>query len=257
MGISIVHRICGCSDAAVCVQVNVSTAKWSLHLSAPLKQQQIRLPWMRSRLANFYAAGASFSGGTPHSFFCVMSRDILMKGGKVSNLHLHLHNCVHNVCFGWNVLHNSPIPAPTWVPLVARGFPSWSTCRSSKSYLFLDQSKKKKVSSAMQSASVFLAQSSMRTNMIEITTDKLLPCYTIVTGGAMLRTVCLRFLRWCRKEWNWGPLVLFDCPAKRWCFVHLQWLALAFYTSRADQQHFEPFYRNSFRRQDCLFFFFL
>lgn len=138
------HRICGCSDAAVCVQVNVSTAKWSLHLSAPLKQQQTRLPWMCSRLANFYAAGASFSGGTPHSFFCVMSRDILMKGGKVSNLHLHLHNCVHNVRFGWNVLHNSPIPAPTWVPLVARGFPSWSTCRSSKSYLFLDQSQKKR-----------------------------------------------------------------------------------------------------------------
>lgn len=239
---SVVHRICGCSDAAVCVQVNVSTAKWSLHLSAPLKQQQTRLPWMCSRLANFYAAGASFSGGTPHSFFCVMSRDILMKGGKVSNLHLHLHNCMHNVRFGWNVLHNSPIPAPT----CGTRLPVMVNLSFIKVLSFSRPKPKKKVSSAMQSASVFLAQSNVRTNMIEITTDKLLPCYIIVTGGAMLRTVCLRFLRWCRKEWNWGPLVLFDCPAKRWCFVHLQWLALAFYTSRADQQHFEPFYRNSF-----------
>lgn len=54
---------------------------------------------------------------------------------------------------------------------------------------------KKKVSSAMQSASVFLAQSNVRINMIEITTDKLLPCYITVTGGAMLRTVCLKVLR--------------------------------------------------------------
>lgn len=53
---------------------------------------------------------------------------------------------------------------------------------------------KKKVSSAMQSAGIFLAQSNMRSKIIEITTNKLLPYYIIATGGAMLRTSRARFL---------------------------------------------------------------
>lgn len=176
-----------------------------------------------------------------------------MKAGKVSILHSHLHKRVHSVRLDWNVLHNSPVPLSDLGALCGtKAFRHGQPVVHQSHIFFFDQGKKKK-----KFLQPWKVPARFWLNLLwGLKWLKLLPT-TIATGGAILKTVCLGLLCRHRKEWNWGPVVLLDCPAKKWWFVHLQWLALAFYTSRADQQHFEPFYRNSFIWQDCLFFFFL
>lgn len=98
-----------CSLHGVYVKTEL-VAKWSLHLSAASKQQETRLPRMRSYFVHFhatykYTVVGQFSFSLPCNIVTFFA-----KVGKVSNLHSHLHTCVESVHIGWNMLHTRPNP---------------------------------------------------------------------------------------------------------------------------------------------------
>lgn len=181
-----------CSLHGVYVKTEL-VAKWSLHLSAASKQQETRLPRMRSYFVHFHATYKYTVVGQFSFFLPCNIVTFFAKAGKISNFHSYLHTCVESVHIGWNMLHTRPNPLRpvciVWHDTSCHGQPVVH-----QSLIFFSAKAKKKVSSAMQSAGIFLAQSNMRSKIIEITTNKLLPYYIIATGGAMLRTSRARFL---------------------------------------------------------------